>query len=429
MHRIVRLFCFAACFAILGGTPVADAQLRGHGGPVRALAVSSDGTTLLSGSFDTAAIRWSLTRNTAEQVLRFHAGAVNAVVFLADGRAVTGGADSRIAIWTSDKQTPDRVLDGHTGPVASLAASPDGRLLASASWDGTVRLWPLRGGPPKVLEGHGQNVNAVAFLRDGKTAISAGYDGAVRFWSRGDAATPLAVTLPAALNAVAVAPTGDIAAAGADGKVYLLSPQGAVLASESVAARAITALAISGDGTLIAAANIGGVTIIDRAAREPPRLLAAAAGPIWAVAFLPGQHIVLTGGGDGVIRRWNADTGASLDGDTGGAQVDPLAAYAGDPGAQIFRACIACHTLKSGEGERAGPSLHGIFGRRIATLPGYAYSDALKHLDIVWTPNTIAKLFELGPTTYTPGTKMPEQRIGNPEDRAALVEFLERATR
>ncbi len=62
---------------------IAQAQLRGHGGPVRALAVSADGTTAISGSFDTSAIRWSLTRNAAEQVLRFHESAVNAVAIAA----------------------------------------------------------------------------------------------------------------------------------------------------------------------------------------------------------------------------------------------------------------------------------------------------------------------------------------------------------
>ncbi|MGB8400593.1 WD40 repeat domain-containing protein, partial [Bradyrhizobium sp.] len=81
------------------GTVTAFAQLRGHGGPVRALAISPDGQTAISGSFDSTAIRWSLTRNAAEQVLRFHADAVNAVVMLRDGRAATAGADGRIAIW------------------------------------------------------------------------------------------------------------------------------------------------------------------------------------------------------------------------------------------------------------------------------------------------------------------------------------------
>ena len=112
-----------------------------------------------------------------------------------------------------------------------------------------------------------------------------------------------------------------------------------------------------------------------------------------------------------------------------GAAADPLAAYAGDPGAQVFRACVACHTLAPDEGNRAGPTLAGLFGRRIASLPGYNFSAALKKLDIVWTRETVSKLFEVGPATYTPGTKMPEQTIGSPQERAALVNFLERATK
>src|SRR5262249_47134392 len=47
----------------------AHAQLRGHGGPVRAVAIAPDGETAISGSFDSSAIRWSLKRNAALQVL------------------------------------------------------------------------------------------------------------------------------------------------------------------------------------------------------------------------------------------------------------------------------------------------------------------------------------------------------------------------
>jgi cytochrome c len=68
-------------------------------------------------------------------------------------------------------------------------------------------------------------------------------------------------------------------------------------------------------------------------------------------------------------------------------------------------------------------------GRRIGTLPGYNYSDEFRMLDIVWTKETIAKLFELGPHAYTPGTKMPEQKVIRPEDREALVEFIAKATK
>src|ERR1700716_492543 len=103
----------ALAFVALSLAP-AQAQLRGHGGPVRALAISPDGTQAVSGSFDTSAIRWSLPNNAAEQVLRFHDGAVNAAAFLGDGRIATSGEDARIAIWTPGGPQPSAVLAGHT---------------------------------------------------------------------------------------------------------------------------------------------------------------------------------------------------------------------------------------------------------------------------------------------------------------------------
>ena len=236
--------------------------------------------------------------------------------------------------------------------------------------------------------------------------------------------------LPSPLNTVAVAPDGEIAAAGADGKVYFLSPQGELRGDVQASPTPVIALAISRDGALVAAAGIrGSVAIIERKTRKVEHTLVGPGLPVWSVAFFPDNRTLLTGGADRTIRRWDVVSGEPIGAVVVGAPDDPLAAYAGDPGAQVFRACVACHTLSPDEGNKAGPSLAGIFGRRIATLPGYHYSDALKHMDIVWTPDTVAKMFEVGPMTYTPGTKMPEQKVGSPEERKALVEFLEKATK
>jgi cytochrome c len=408
--------------------PDASAQLRGHGGPVRALAIAPDGRTAISGSFDTSAIRWSLERNSADQVLRFHDGAVNAAVFLRDGRIATSGEDARIAIWQPGEPAPRRVIEGHSAPVVALAVSPDGTTLASASWDHTARLWPLAGGTPRVLEGHAQNVNGVAFTPDGSAVVTAGYDATLRIWPLAGGA-PVITTLLAPLNAVAVAPNGDIVTAGADGKVYILSAAGEILGQIEAASAPIIALAVSGDGKLIAAAGIrGSVAIIDGATRQLQRTLVGPGLPVWSVGFFPDGRTLLSGGADRMIRRWDAITGEPVGNVVIGAPEDPLAAYVGDPGAEVFRACVACHTLRADEGVRAGPTLAGIFGRRIASLPDYNFSEALKKLAIVWTPETVSQLFELGPAAYTPGTKMPEQRIGSAADRAALVKFLERAT-
>jgi cytochrome c len=406
----------------------ANAQLSGHGGAVRAMAISGDGDTVLSGSFDTAAIRWSLKTESAEQVLRFHTDAVNAVAFLKDGRMATAGADAKVAIWTPGRQQPDQVFEGHTAPIVSIAVSVDGARLASASWDHTVRIWSLTDRTQQVLEGHSQNVNGIAFTPDGRSLVSVGYDSELRIWPLAGG-TPHVVALGSPLNAVAVAPDGEIATGGADGKLRFLASGGQESGEVEAGQTPIVALAISPDGALVAAAGIGGaVAVIDRKARSIVRTLGDPGAPVWSTAFLPDNATLLTGAADGKIRRWNARTGEPAGSSLRATPRDPLAAYAGDHGAEVFRACVACHTLSAKDAQRAGPTLEGLYGRRIASLPGYRFSDALKDMDIVWTPETVSKLFELGPNTYTPGTKMPEQRIGSVADRKALTDFLGRAT-
>src|SRR5205085_8105986 len=116
------------------------------------------------------------------------------------------------------------------------------------------------------------------------------------------------------------------------------------------------------DGTLIAAASTGGaVALIDRKARSVLRTFGGPGLPVWSVAFLPDNATVLTGGADGAIRRWNALTGDPIGSSLTGTPADPLAAFAGDHGAEIFRACVACHTLSEEENERAGPTPAGLF--------------------------------------------------------------------
>jgi cytochrome c len=238
------------------------------------------------------------------------------------------------------------------------------------------------------------------------------------------------MTLPTPLNTVAVAGDGEILVGGADGKVYFLDREGRPSGDIEAQQSPVIALAVSSDGAWAAAAGIrGSVAIVDRKTRAVARTLVGPGLPVWSAAFMPDNRTLVTGGTDRLVRRWDTATGEHLGGVATGATEDPLAAFTGDRGAEIYRACVACHTLRLGEGNRAGPTLAGIFGRRIATLPGYNFSPALRGLDIVWSPETVSKLFEVGPATYTPGTKMPEQTIGSPDDRKALMDFLARATR
>ncbi|MBM3511711.1 MAG: c-type cytochrome [Alphaproteobacteria bacterium] len=421
-----RAAFLAAILALLAPTP-AGADLRGHGGPVKALAVTGDGTVAISGSFDSTAILWSLADGRALAVLRFHNGVVNAVAALPDGRFATAGEDGRIALWRADRPAPVAVILGHSGPIASLAVSPDGASLASASWDTTVRVTPLAGGDARVLTGHAGNVNGVAFAPSGRALASAGYDATFRIWPLDRAGPPRIVQTAAPLNAVAA--TADaFVAAGVDGVIRIFDRSGAPVRDVLAQQTPVIALGLDPAGARIAAASVTGeIAVIELATGTVLQRLLGPERPLWSLAFVPARDQLLSGDNARVVRRWDLKAGALIGFRADDASPDPLAAFKDDPGAQVFRACIACHTLEPDGGNRAGPSLHGVFGRRIATAAGYDFSPALRSLDIVWNAQTIARLFEIGPNAYTPGTKMPEQTLSAGE-RAALVEFLERAT-
>ncbi|MHB2168197.1 c-type cytochrome [Alsobacter sp. R-9] len=426
--RLTSLLAGLVAALALAWAGSASAQLRGHGGPVRGVAVTADGALAISGGFDSTAIVWAIGQGRALSVLRVHDGAVNAVATLPDGRFATAGEDGRVALWRLGRPEPERVLTVHEGPIAGIAVAPDGTAIATASWDGTARITPLGEGEPVVLRGHQGNVNGVAFAPDGRTLYTAGYDATLRAWGRGGEALRT-VTLPTPLNAVAVAGS-VVAVGGADGQVRLVRPDGVVAAEGEPIGAPIVSLAASPGGDRVAAAGArGAVVVADARTGKPLATLVGPGLPVWSVVFHPDGERLVTGGGDRLVRQWNARNGEPVGAFVVAAPGNGLEAFGDDRGAQVFRACVACHALRPEDGERAGPSLHGLMGRRIASVPGYNYSPALRALDIVWTPETVAKLFEVGPATYTPGTKMPEQTVGSAEDREALVRFLERVTR
>lgn len=102
-------------------------------------------------------------------------------------------------------------------------------------------------------------------------------------------------------------------------------------------------------------------------------------------------------------------------------------AAGGDPvhGKTVFARCAACHDLNTGK-TVLGPSLKGIIGRKAGSVPGFAYSPAMKAKAIDWTPGNL-DAFITAPTHFVPGTRMPFAGIPDAKDRADLIAYLEQA--
>lgn len=436
------------CLCVLASLllwPAAEprADFVGHGAPVRDIVISADGTLALTSSFDDQVILWDVAARQPIHRLIGHEAAVNAAAFLPpdERRAISASDDGALRLWDLESGQEIAHLEGHTKKVVSVAVSPDGRLAASASWDRTVRLWDLASGRQlRLFEGHESNVNTVAFLPDGSAVVSAGYDGLLMLWPLAEGASPLRLAaLGFPVSDLQVSADGTRLLTGsADGLLRLWNlADREVLQSFQGHEGAVLAVALSQDGQTLASGGTDGQLLIWQAGREgvQRRLEIKHYNAVWSIAFSPQGAIIYAGGIDPVARAWFVATGQPLGGTTTAFQaphqVGRDAATADDPivrGSYHFRKCAVCHSLEEDGVARAGPSLAGLFGRRVGTYPGYRYSKALTQSRLVWTEETVSQLFDLGPDVLLPGTKMPLQRLPDAQARDDLIAFLKKHT-
>ena len=101
----------------------------------------------------------------------------------------------------------------------------------------------------------------------------------------------------------------------------------------------------------------------------------------------------------------------------------------GPGGNAIFRSqCSPCHSLQEGSSGLPGPSLHGLFGRKAGTVPGFSYSAAMRDAGMVWNERTLDQ-FIAAPQTFIPGDVMPFPGLADKTARQRLVGYLKAATR
>ena len=98
-----------------------------------------------------------------------------------------------------------------------------------------------------------------------------------------------------------------------------------------------------------------------------------------------------------------------------------VSAAADATGQSAFAECAACHSTDGTNG--VGPSLKGIVGRSSAAVPGFAYSNAMKHAQLQWTAAQLDK-YIASPQALVPGNVMPYAGMSDAARRAALIAYL-----
>ncbi len=273
--------------------------LRGHDGPVRSVALTPDGQTLLSGS-DDGTVRFydatagSLLRSVSlgnpvdalavspdggllaagqpngqvqirqvvdgslVRTLSGHTAGINDLAFSADGaRLASASSDRKAIVWDVASGAMLRGFD-HDLAVRAVAFSPaDADLLATGGEDGRITLWNVADGSKvRVINAHDQAVNDLAFAPDGATLFSASNDNTARAWDPQTGSAGQAFTGHAAdVLALAVTPDGmRLYTGSADATLRIWdTTDGSQVEAVQPCMSPIESLAISADGQTLAA--------------------------------------------------------------------------------------------------------------------------------------------------------------------------------
>jgi cytochrome c len=101
-----------------------------------------------------------------------------------------------------------------------------------------------------------------------------------------------------------------------------------------------------------------------------------------------------------------------------------LASASVDKGAEVFKKCGACHNAEKGGPNGIGPNLYGVVGGPHDHMPGFSYSDGMmKTSGQKWDWDEL-NTWLTNPKAFVAGTKMAFAGIAKPEERAAVIAYL-----
>ncbi|KAJ3516605.1 hypothetical protein NMY22_g14167 [Coprinellus aureogranulatus] len=248
---------------------------------VLSLAVSPDGSRLISGDDDGMVRMWNA--QSGEPIwgnIAGHSEDVNSVAFSPDGsKVISGSDDSTICVWDAKSGQPLGIsMEQHGGPVYSVAFSPDGSKIVSGSGDKTIRIWDALTGKAlgDPIKGHTEAVCSVAFSPDELRIISGSNDNTIRVWD------------------------------ARNGKLVLGPLQGHT--------RAVLSVAVSPDGSkIVSGSDDKTIWVWDtHSGQDMFGPIKGPLGRVLSVAFSPNGSKIVSGSGDAKIRIWDAQTGQAV---------------------------------------------------------------------------------------------------------------------
>ncbi|MEH2302702.1 MAG: serine/threonine-protein kinase [Nostoc sp.] len=316
--------------------------LKGHSSMVHAIAISSDGQFIASGSNDMTIKLWQLgTGKLVRQLGRWssgHSSMVHSVAFspissklfyqgesgksagITDqnwGILASGSWDNTIKLWDVNTGKEIRTLIGHANWVNSVAFSRDGKFLASGSADCTIKLWQVHTGIEiQTFRGHSDSVSSVAYSprtpttnsKDRQLVASGSNDYTIKLWQVETGRNICTLKGHSFfVNCIAFSQDGEIIASGSgDNTIKLWHVNtGREIRTLIGHSDSVWSVAFSEHGQLLASGSWDNTIKLwhVNSAREISTLTGHS-NYVRCVAFSPNGQTLVSGGDDDTIKIW-----------------------------------------------------------------------------------------------------------------------------
>ncbi|MFH0795168.1 MAG: hypothetical protein V2A74_14180, partial [bacterium] len=298
----------------------------GHTAPIESVAISSDGTKILTGAsidlsdIDNTAKLWNAQTGALIRTFSGHTDRLESVAFSPDAsRILTGSFDQTAHLWNAATGSVVRVYDRHTLEAYSVDVSPDLSMVATGTRNNTVRLWNAATGDEiaRLQDGNSSfawDISALAFFSDGQRLVTGSADSRVRVWNLNT--RQIVQRFQPHTQAI-----NDLDLSPDETKVLTASEDKYVRLTDIITSQVLLGLIydapvdIAGflpDGKRIFAAQRSiGTAYILRIDPLPPvgvAQLQHGTNPLGAVAVSPDGHRIVTCSRDGSVALWNGDT-------------------------------------------------------------------------------------------------------------------------
>ncbi|RSM87979.1 hypothetical protein DMH04_09685 [Kibdelosporangium aridum] len=287
---------------------VTSEAFPGTTGPIRAIAVTADGSRIISGGEDGVVRVWDLVSGAGLAVLTGHKRPVQAITVLPGGGLMTCDGDETWR-WDLGKDTSESTPCRWS--LAATAIAPVGPLVVGG-WLNHVGVWTVPGGEMLArTTADNALVQSIATTGDASVVAFGDDKGLVRLWRRGDDSVKV-FGGGAAVSRVALAADGaQVLVADQAGGVRLWSEQGKVL-TEFTEPAEVSAIAFGADGWSVVSGRQDGVIVVRDVVRGGTTTLIGHTDRVHAVAAVPDGRFLVSGGADGTIRVWDHHAGVEV---------------------------------------------------------------------------------------------------------------------